>query len=89
MILCHVTPLVVGIAKLKLPSAPPHMDPYSDNAHGLKRYPTYKTLPRNVLVCLEGILYLSTPLLYERGSLLYVNSLRVGGKLCLLELDSH
>jgi hypothetical protein len=63
LILCNGTPLVVGITRLKLPSAPPHIGPYSDNAHGLKRYLTYQTLPRNVLVYLEGILYLSTPLL--------------------------
>jgi len=65
------------------------MGPYLDNAHGLKRYPTYKTLPRNVLVYLEGILYLLTPLEEKRKPLIHVKSLRVEGKLCLLELDSH
>jgi hypothetical protein len=40
----HVMPLAIGIIKIKCALVPPHVRSYSNYAHGLKHYPTLKTL---------------------------------------------
>jgi hypothetical protein len=42
--LFHVILLAIGIIKIKHALVPPHIRSYSSYAHGLKHYPTLKTL---------------------------------------------